>query len=180
VIRVLVRASMLLVVAPASPVSWWPGAHTLPESVLRRLPNARHRGDTTALRPSGARVISIPVDGGAATPLPRTSATTQPGTIGAPWGEPRVPFAGVTVTTSEVPRAWVRPARPTMPAVVAPALTHRATITQLPHQPRAWPPVQSVISRPGPHSRFRRAATLALGLFVSLVAVEAAARSSRR
>ncbi|MCY7417214.1 MAG: hypothetical protein LH650_01725, partial [Chloroflexi bacterium] len=97
-----------------------------------------------------------------------------------PWGEPLVPFAGVTVTTCEVPRAWVRPARPTMPAVVAPALTPRATITQLPRPPRAWPPVQSVISRPGPHSRYRRAATLALGLFVSLIAVEAAARSSRR
>ncbi len=179
-IRVLAWASMLLAVAPASPVSWWPGAHTLPESVLRRLPNGPYRGDTTALRPSGSRVIAIPVGSGAAAPLPRTGARTQSSTISAPWGEPRVPFAGVTVTTCEVPRAWVRPARPTMPPVVASAPTPRATITQLPRQPRAWPPVQSVISRPGPHSRFRRAATLALGLFVSLVAVEAAARSGRR
>jgi hypothetical protein len=175
VFRVLARASMLLAVAPVSPVSWWPGAHTLPESVLRRLPNSGYRGQTATLQPSGTRVIAIPVEGGRAAIRPRTLVAPLPGAMAAPWGEPLVAFAGVTVSTCQVPHAWLRPA--TKP-VAAPA--PRATITPLRRQPRAWPPVQSVVSRPGPHGRFRRAATLALGLFVSLVAVEAAARSTRR
>lgn len=204
-IRVLARASLLLAIAPPMPVSWWPGAHTLPDSVLRRLPNGATRiidpATLTSLRPSGARVISIPVRGGpsaAITGVPQRPGSSLPGPrmVAAPWGEPSVAIPGVTITTCEVPRAWVRPQSPSlrpggatvipiraanMPATgSAVAPTPRATITPFPHQPRTWEPTPAVPPRRQAHGRFRRAATLALGLLVSLVAVEAAARSGRR
>jgi hypothetical protein len=204
VFGVLARATMLMAVAPPVPVSWWPGASTLPESVLRRLPGAGtrrvERAPVTGHPPSSARIIAIPVDDGRrvgnhdAPAIERIVASMT-----APWGEPPVPFLGVTVSTCEVPRSWLRDtpiggtvipmraprvsttpeerAGPAPRAAVAPA--RRATIIELPRQPRALPPVAALgVARS--RGRFRRALTLAFGLLLSLVAVEAAARSGRR
>ena len=176
---------MLLAVAPPAPVAWWPGSRTLPESVLRRLPRVVPTDRLATLRPSGVTVVAIPVDGGRPVPSRRAPGPVGPVLAGAPWGEPLAPFAGVTVTTCQVPRQWLRPetipeviAMPlarTLAAAVAAPLPPRATITQFPRQPRPWPtPVEQ-----RPHGRFRRVATLALGLLISFVAVEAAARTSR-
>lgn len=196
--RVLLRASILLAVAPPVPVSWWPGARTLPESVLRRLPNGgargADRGHVVTLHPSGARVVAIPIGGGRAVPLRESAVSAGAVVVAAPWGEPVIPFAGVTVSTCQVPRVWLRPETQRTDIIPMPVsrtvVTHAAsraataapsaTITHLPRQPRTWPTTPAAIGRHGAHGRFRRAVTLALGLFVSLVAVEAAARSSRR
>jgi hypothetical protein len=112
----------------------------------------------------------------------------------APWGEPLTPFAGVTVSTRQVPLSWLRPEPPAgraapmvitsvpMSASVAsgmPAAVPHATITQLRRSPRTMPPAAAA-GQHGAFGRFRRAAALAVGLLVSLVAVEAAARSGRR
>ncbi len=195
---VLARATMLMAVAPPVPVSWWPGARALPESVLRRLPNAGtrrvERAPVTGHVSSGARIIAIPVDGGHTVGVHDAPTIERiVASMTAPWGEPPVPFLGVTVSTCEVPRSWLRatpmggtviPMRsarvsttPAPRAAVAPA--RRATIIELPRQPRALPPVAALgVARS--RGRFRRALTLAFGLLLSLVAVEAAARSGRR
>lgn len=185
--RVLARASILLAVAPPVPVAWWPGARTLPESVLRRLPRIVQPARVTTLYPSGTRVVAIPIDGGRPVPSRRSTSPGGSVMIAAPWGEPLVPFAGVTVSTCEVPRQWLRSeartgdviALPVARRALTPTPAAHATITQLPRQPRQWPAPVAASPR-GAHGRFRRAVTLALGLLVSLVAVEAAARSSRR
>jgi hypothetical protein len=195
VFRVLARASILMAVAPSVPVAWWPGARALPDSVIRRLPRPVAPDRITTLYPSGSRVIAIPVDGGRPVPSRRAAPPVGPVLAAAPWGEPLLPFAGVTVSTCQVPRQWLRseslaaqviamprarpksaPPTPAPPTSASPMPRH-ATIIQLPRQPRQWPPA---IDQRRPHGRFRRAAALALGLLLSLVAVEAAARSTRR
>ena len=203
--QALTRAAILIAVAPPAPVSWWPGARTLPESVLSRLPGGASRAidrlEVTRLRPSGTRVVAIPIDGGRATPR-RNVATPAVAAMTAPWGEPASPFAGVTVTTAWVPREWLRPGpldgtiiqlpRTTLArAVATPAASGspaspptinapRATVTALPRQMRTWPDAPATPGLMRSFGRFRRAAALAVGLLVSLVAVEAAARSGRR
>ncbi len=189
-LRVLAQASLLLAVAPSVPGAWRPGARPLSESVLRRLSRPSVARSMTTLLPSRSRVVAIPIDGGRRSSVSTPTQAAGPVLVAAPWGEPRVPFAGVTVSTCEVPRHWLRPeprvadiipmpgSRPVLAAAVPPVTRH-ATISQLPRQPRHWP--ATVVSEPQrPHGRLRRAATLALGLLVSLVAVEAAARSTRR
>ncbi len=176
-VGVQVRATGLMAVAPSTPGAWWPGARMLPDSVMRRLPRAMGR-------------IAIPVDDGRAATV-RVAGPAEPELVAltAPWGEPTSPFAGVTVSTRQVPLSWLRPERPVGRAVPMPIradplpasvpIARPATITELPRTPRAVPQVPAVGHR-GPIGRFRRAAALALGLLVSLVAVEAAARSGRR
>ena len=162
--RALARATMLMVVAPSAPVAWWPGAAPLTDSLRRRLPVrtvAPVRRVTTFLAASGREVVAIPV---------RSAGMC------APWGEPE-PIAGVVIHTSPVPTAWLAPAAvgvpvgsvaPT-PLVSTPASATRSVVAQTPHRSR------------GPAAaRFRRAAALVVGLLVSLVAVEAAARAGRR
>jgi len=190
VFRVLARMSILLAVAPPAPVAWWPGARTLPESVLRRLPRVVRPDQVTTLYPSRSRVIAIPVDGGRPVPPRNSTLASGPAITAAPWGEPLVPFSGVRVATCQVPRQWLRPEARTAEVIAlsdvrpvlappAPQAARHATTVHLPGQPRQWP-ASAVNDQPRSHGRFRRAATLALGLLVSLVAMEAAARSTRR
>ena len=108
-IGVLARASMLLAVAPSAPVAWWPGSRTLPDSVLRRLPRVVQPQQVTRLFPSGSPVVAIPVEGARPVPSRRPDPPVGPMLAAAPWGEPAVPFAGVTVSTCQVPRQWLRP-----------------------------------------------------------------------
>ena len=174
-VAVQVRATGPLAVAPSTPGAWWPGARMLPESVMRRIPRAMGR-------------IAIPVTDGRAATVP-APAEPEPMAMTAPWGEPTSPFAGVTVSTRQVPLSWLRPERPMgrgvpVPVVAGPlaasgATARPATITELPRAPRTVPQLPATGPR-GPIGRFRRAAALAVGLLVSLVAVEAAARSGRR
>ncbi len=180
---VLVRTAGLMVLAPPTPVAWWPGARTLPDSVMRRLPRAIGR-------------IAMPLDGGQPTPARViTAAEPEPVLMAAPWGEPASPFVGVMVSTRQVPLSWLRPEAPAgralpMPVTFVPVASpptlarhttvpRAATITELPRAPRTMPQV-SAVGHHGTIGRFRRAAALAVGLLVSLVAVEAAARSGRR
>jgi len=201
VLRVLARASLLLAVAPPLPSDLWPGARTLPDSVLRRLPRAIVPAQVTVRPASGTRMIAIPVDGGRPVPARRPASPTGPVIEAAPWGEPLVPFAGVTVSTYLVPQEWLRSgnrtakvievsrARPVpvmSPLPVAPPLAippppRQATITQFPHQPRPWPgAVAAAGVQRRHHGRFRRAATLAVGLLISFVVLEAAGRIAHR
>lgn len=179
---VLLRATFLAV-APVAPVTWRPATRGIPAQ--RRV--ARMPG-------TGARVVAIPVGPGPlearAIDLPRPLSEA---TLRAPWGEPATPFTGVTVTTARVPEAWLRPpARPIATIipirpsqVIAPALTTPAhppvpaTIVHLPRAPRAVPPAPAAGTH-RPRGRLRGGLTLAVGLIVSLVAVEVAARSGRR
>ena len=74
--------------------------------MARRAPStgSRSRG---CVRPGPASSPS-PSTAGRATPR-RNVATPSVPAMAAPWGEPASPFAGVTVTTSWVPREWLRP-----------------------------------------------------------------------
>jgi hypothetical protein len=201
VLRVLARASLLLAVAPSLPSDPWPGARTLPDSVLRRLPRAIMPAQVTVRPASGTRMIAIPVDGGRPVPPRRPASPAGPVIAAAPWGEPLVPFAGVTVSTCLVPQEWLRSgtrtaevievsrarAVPMMsPLLLTPPLSvsppaRQATITQFPHLPRPWPGTVAVVgAQRRPHGRFRRTATLAVGLLISLVVLQAAARTTRR
>jgi len=84
------------------------------------------------------------------------------------------PVSGVSVRTAPVPAAWLRPPLASRPMDDA---THRTRASSVPvHHPigqRAPVPVPA-------STRIRRAAMMAFGLLVSLVAVEAAARVGRR
>jgi hypothetical protein len=184
VYQVLARAFILLAAAPSAPVGSWPGARTLSDSVLRRLPTFVRPEHVTMLSPSGSRVVTIPVDGGRPVPSRRPAPPVGPVLAAAPWGEPLVPFAGVTVSTCQIPQLWLRsesraaeviPMTRERPVPVPPPAQH-ATITQFPRRPLHWP---AAVDQHRPHGRLRRVATLALSLLVSLVVMEAAARTSR-
>ena len=184
---VLARATILIAVAPPAPVAWWPGARTLPESVLRWLPRIAQSGSVIRMLPSGARVVAIPVDGGRPVPARRAAAPVGPVLAAAPWGEPPVPFAGVTVSTCQVPLHWLGSGSGVAEVIAMPIVRgaaaetppplSQATITQFPRRPQ---PGHTPIAPRRSRGHFRRMVTLALGLIVSLVALEAAARSSRR
>jgi hypothetical protein len=146
---------------------------------------------------SGRRVVSVPIDGApradrrATASAAHASATRRAAeriavpvhrpvdaAMMAPWGEPD-PVPGVVMRTSLVPSDWLRPTPPatTPPTVMSiePAVPARPQRTAA--QPSAAPPPV----RPVPTSvRIRKAAMMAFGLLVSLVAVEAAARVGRR
>ncbi len=124
----MARATMLLVVAPPAPVAWWPGARTLPDSVLRRLPRVAQPTRVARLLPTGALVVAIPVDGGRPVPSRRSRAALGPVLDAAPWGEPRVPFAGVTVTTCQVPGHWLRSEAHTADVIAMPMARATAVV----------------------------------------------------
>lgn len=201
VLRVLARASMLLAIAPPLPSDLWPGVRALPGSVLRLLPRPVVPAQVAVRPASGTRMIAIPVDGGRPVPSRRPASSAGPVIAAAPWGEPLVPFVSVTVSTCLVPQEWLRSgirtaevigvsrARPVpvmSPPPVTPPLSfpppaRQATISQFPHEPRPWPgTIAAAGAQRRRHGRFRRATTLAVGILISLVALEAAARATRR
>ena len=175
VYRVLARASILLAVAPSAPVGWWPGSRTLPDSVLRRLPMVVRPEHVTTLSPSGSRVVTIPVDGGRPVPSRRPVPPVGPVLAAAPWGEPLVPFAGVTVSTCQVPRQWLRsesPAPEVIPVTRGSPVPVRSPSAARDHHPvpaptralacgrrpasTAWPPPARRDARAGPARVARR------------------------
>jgi hypothetical protein len=85
---------------------------------------------------------------------------------------------GVTLRTSAIPSGWLRA------PMVVPRERPAAAETAAVEEPRPTPATRAVQRReprPMPTSvRIRRAAVMAFGLLVSLVAVEAAARVGRR
>jgi hypothetical protein len=163
---------MLMVVAPSAPVAWWPGAAPLTGSLLRRLParaTAPAPRPITTLPVSGREVVALRVEGDPA----------------CPWGEPDG-VSSVVIRTSIVPSHWLRPvAAPRVAATtnwwseadvadVPSPVAAVATPSPMPRPQDRQPP------QPTTAARLRRAAALAVGLLVSLVAVEAAARAGRR
>lgn len=149
--------------------------------------------------PVAARV-RVPVVG------PRDMGTGAPSRARVPWDEP-VPVSGVTVRTSQVPTSWLRPTAPSpvvapRPLVPTPVVPTSVATTPVVLTPLVPTPVVPTISQaqtgslergaPGPttvrrderpvpaSTRLRRAAMMAFGLLVSVVAVEAAARVGRR
>jgi hypothetical protein len=186
----LTRAT-LLVIAPPAPVAWSPGTPPLTESLRARViagaGSAAERA-IEVLPVTGRRVVAVPVDaamrwiigtqvrgidGRVAIPVGASPVAS----LVAPWGEPD-PVAGVTMRTSTIPSSWLR-------APVAVPREHAAAeVTAAMEAPRPTPAprtLQRREPRPMPTSvRIRRAAVMAFGLLVSLVAVEAAARVGRR
>jgi hypothetical protein len=185
--RALTRAT-LLVIAPSAPVAWSPGTPPLTEALRARvLAGATSAAERAieVLPVSGRRVVAVPVDAAM-----RWIIGTQPTTIEgrravpvgpghaalvAPWGEPD-PVPGVILGTTSVPATWLRPPTPTAAPVLPTAPTADV--------PRSAPLARPVARREPPampaSMRLRKAAMMAFGLLVSLVAVEAAARVGRR
>lgn len=160
--RVLERATGLLVIAP-------PERTTRPR---RSAPAANGR-------------LAIPIE-----PVPAAPML-------APWGEPAEPFPWVVVSTRLWTDAWPgmgradvaqaraveRPidivARPATPPPPAPVQTRTPPVL-VAHDPTSVP-VPRLRGAPRPRRGFvARVALLAIALLVSLVAVEAATRASRR
>jgi hypothetical protein len=192
----LTRAT-LLVVAPSAPVAWSPGTAPLSETLRARVlagaGSAAHRA-VAVLPASGRRVVAVPVDvamrrviGTAAGPRvalhverPRPDVERpSPAPMTAPWGEPdRVP--GVVTRTAVVPPSWVRPPAAIRTSVDT-ASVDVAAVSTTRHAGLVRPARGRPELRPMPPSvRIRKAAMMAFGLLVSLVAVEAAARVGRR
>jgi len=195
-IRALTRAT-LLVFAPSAPVAWSPGTAPLSESLRDRVRAGAGAaaGRAVAVMPaSGRRVVSVPIDAamrrisaldrprrpnaersvvpvaGARPPPARADAAVL-GAVAVPWLAPE-PVAGVSIRTTAVPAPWLRP-------TTARVETARDTAPAIGPEPRAVQARRQ--ERPVPTSvRVRRAAVMAFGLLVSLVAVEAAARVGRR
>jgi hypothetical protein len=90
----------------------------------------------------------------------------------APWAEAD-PVSGVSVRTSLVPAAWLRPLVASRPAGDGSPLPVSSSPADRLTGQRAPIPVPT-------STRIRRAAMMAFGVLVSLVAVEAAARVGRR
>lgn len=128
--------------------------------------------------------IAIPVT----TPSAVTPSVAPPSVAplaGAPAG--RAPWAtaeavpGVTIRTSQVPVEWLRPPAAAPRPVPDAAAGRVAVVAPAPAAPARSPVATRPAERPLPASaRIRRAAVMAVGLLVSLVAVEAAARVGRR
>jgi hypothetical protein len=178
-----------MVVAPSAPVAWSPGSPPLTDALRARvLAGAASAAERAiqVLPASGRRVVAVPMDtamrriiGTPSTVAVRRVAipigpASTPITV-APWGEPD-PVPGVVLRTQAVPTTWLgRPSLARSHADTTPAATADA--------PRPGPvqPVARREPRPMPASvRIRKAAMMAFGLLVSLVAVEAAARVGRR
>ena len=191
--RALTRAT-LMVIAPSAPVAWSPGTPPLTEALRARvLAGAASAAERAmeVLPVSGRRVVAVPVDAAMRRIIgtqPRIIGT-QPGSferrvavpvgpghaaLAAPWGEPD-PVPGVVLRTRWVSATWLRPPTPA-PAGARPEVASTA-------DPGPRPLARPIVRRepPVPPSmRIRKAAVMAFGLLVSLVAVEAAARVGRR
>ncbi len=197
VLRTLAHAT-LLVIAPSAPVAWSPGSAPLSESLRARIrAGAGSMADraVATLPGSGRRVVGVAVRGEAqrptsiapagpvaGTPSARSTPLGQgsPSGLGrpvpvahAPWREAD-PVPGVVVRTSLVHGSWLRRPSATQPTEGRGA-SGQTTHLHVHHPSSQRDPV------PVPTSgRIRRAAMMAFGLVVSLVAVEAAARVGRR
>jgi hypothetical protein len=174
-----------MVIAPPAPVAWSPGTPPLTGSLRARvLAGAGSAAERAieVLPASGRRVVAVPVDTAVRWIVGDHRGTTRIAvpvgyaarTSVAPWGEPD-PVPGVVMRTDTVPSGWLRSAtsRPNVPVATA-----------VIDEPRRMPLPRPMVRReprPMPTSmRIRRAAMMAFGLLVSLVAVEAAARVGRR
>jgi hypothetical protein len=186
-----------MVVAPSAPVAWSPGTSPLSESLRARVRagagSAAERA-IAVLPVSGRRVVAVPVDTAMrciiGTGAERTGDRiaipmgAPRGSMVAPWGEPD-PVPGVRLRTSPVPDRWLRaPARTSSdarPSIGAPIRGVAPSVAATPPQGVTGIPVRRREPSPMPASvRVRKAAMMAFGLLVSLVAVEAAARVGRR
>lgn len=185
---------MLPIVAPPAPVAWSPGTPPLSESLRARVrAGAGSVADhvVTMMPASGRQVVAVPVGaamrrlGGADRP-PRPAAeriavpvAPVEAPVGVPWPS-AVPVEGVVVRTSRVPVEWLRPSTPSSRPPAGPLVAaHRAS------EPGAIATVARPTARRAERGlpasvRIRKAAVMAFGLLVSLVAVEAAARVGRR
>jgi hypothetical protein len=182
-----------LVIAPPAPVAWSPGTPPLSDSLRSRvLAGAGAERAISVMPASGRRVVSVPVgmtppDASDGPRRPITERVVIPVTsvpraapASTPWAVAD-PVPGVVARTSVVPADWLRPpvspSRRPVAAVVAPPVVRPGPRTPT-HAPR---PTPRHAERALPASvRIRRAAVMAFGLLVSLVAVEAAARVGRR
>lgn len=165
------------VTAPPGPVAWSPGMPPLSESLRARIragAGARPVGALAILPGSRRRVVRVPVVGSAVRHVAAAVGASVLGRwMSAPWGDVE-PVGGVSVETSPVPTTWLRPAAASRPVEDAP----RPPLS--PSMP-VHPPTGQRAPVPVPTStRIRRAAMMAFGVLVSLVAVEAAARVGRR
>ena len=185
--RALTRTT-LLVVAPSTPVAWSPGAAPLSDSLRARVLAGAGSAAVRAVAvmpTSGRRVVSVPVgqQRDAARPaVPSAARIAVPvqrpaESMVAPWGEPD-PVKGVVMRTSLVPAHWLRPTA--VPPPARPVVAPEPAMAPRSHAPVVTIPVRPDV-RPVPASvRIRKAAMMAFGVLVSLVAVEAAARVGRR
>jgi hypothetical protein len=210
VFRALARATFLVIAPSApvawSP-GVTPLSESLRARVLAGAGSAAERA-VTVLPASGRRVVSIPVEAavrralgipvgtavgrGVGIPVGRAvgraaghpiDLTRLSATFGrwirAPWTEPE-PVPGVVIRTSLVPSVWLAPQNPVrhadMPGRHATVADPVIAAGRPVHSPTGQ---QKVVPLPA-STRVRRAAMMAFGLLVSLVAVEAAARVGRR
>jgi hypothetical protein len=178
-----------MVVAPPAPVAWSPGTPPLTDALRARVlagaVSAAERA-VQVLPASGRRVVAVPMDtairriiGEPASPSARRVVIPVDRAPGvprvAPWGEPE-PVPGVAVRTSAVPATWLQ-----RPSVAAGRTEPAPAVMARQPRPASVQPVAHREPRPMPASvRIRKAAMMAFGLLVSLVAVEAAARVGRR
>ncbi|MFN8519807.1 MAG: hypothetical protein U0667_10560 [Chloroflexota bacterium] len=161
--------------------------HTVRERIAIPVATPSVAALTGAVAPPSVAALT----GAAATPsvAPLPAAVARPSVApltGAPAGH--APWAtavmvpGVTIRTSQVPADWLRPPAPSRgPVPDAAPGGIAAWVAPAP----ATPPRTRVATRPAERplpasARIRRAAVMAVGLLVSLVAVEAAARVGRR
>ncbi|MET0771515.1 MAG: hypothetical protein ABWZ82_00400 [Candidatus Limnocylindrales bacterium] len=187
--RVLTRAT-LMVIAPSAPVAWSPGTPPLTESLRARVMAGAATAAERAIEVlpvSGRRVVAVPVDtamrwiiGTQAGADDRRVAIPIRGELRAPWGEPDA-VPGVVMRTSAVPTGWLRPpVAPRHATPVAAAIVEDPR-PEVPRPTAGHHPTPRREPHPMPASvRVRKAAMMAFGLLVSLVAVEAAARVGRR
>jgi hypothetical protein len=188
VFRALAHAT-LLVIAPPAPAGWSPGTAPLSESLRARIragAGSPAERAVSVLPESGRRVVSVPVEAAVrrvvGIPIGRGSTHAPVPMTRAPWGDAE-PVPGVVVRTSVVPSAWLR--RPTawlrpVAATHASGPDHRSSGPPPAHHPVPNPTRQRDTLPMPTSTRVRRAAVMAFGLLVSLVAVEAAARVGRR
>jgi hypothetical protein len=190
----------LLVVAPSAPVAWAPGAVPVSDSLRARIlaGAGTTAGRAMAVMPAtGRRVMSLPI--GTAVPDGDTARVRRPmseriavpvgasGTVDAPWGE-LAEVEGVVVRTSPVPTHWLRPPVPMTASVTTSVATTAVAASPSDIAPAA--PARAPAPRPrgatidervaSTSVRIRKAAMMAFGLLVSVVALEAAARVGRR
>ncbi len=162
----------LEVTAPPGPVAWSPGMPPLSESLRARIragAGAQAVGALTVLPASGRRVVGVPVGSAVRHAVASVVGRWMP----APWGDVD-PVRSVTVRTSPVPAAWLRPPAASRP--MDDGARHPPSTSIPVHRPTGQrTPVPVPTS-----TRIRRAAMMAFGVLVSLVAVEAAARVGRR
>jgi hypothetical protein len=188
----MTRASRA-VIAPSTPVAWSPGTPPLSESLRARVLAGAGSAAERAVRvmpATGRPVVALRVEAprrrviGSLEPRPATApripvpVAHAVSTMGAPWGEPD-PVPGVVMRTSLVPLDWLRPSMTASPPALAPTVASQ--VHPIPVMPAPLPAPARSDMRPMPASvRIRKAAMMAFGLLVSLVAVEAAARVGRR